>query len=178
MTQQQSMFEPYPQLQRRCSLFFFDQNCWYFHFSTKMYVVGYSLEMPCFGASNEYSQHVFSWKNKKNLFLIPTLVWSYAYAPDKRKYQIFYQDFLFFISPWKHMLWVLIRSASVRHFYWVSQHMFLQRERKISTIFGWKKEEKTLYLELWYSLEICYNLIKFKTAGPVDVFSFHNIMPH
>ena len=26
---------------------------------------------------------------------------------------------MFLISPWKHMLWVLIRSTSARHFYWV-----------------------------------------------------------
>ena len=34
---------------------------------------GYSLEAPHRGASNEYPQHMFSWKNKKNIFLIPLL---------------------------------------------------------------------------------------------------------
>ena len=28
---------------------------------------GYSLEVPCRGASNEYPQHMFSWRNKKNI---------------------------------------------------------------------------------------------------------------
>ena len=31
---------------------------------------GYSLEVPLWGTSNEYTQHVFSWKNKKNTYLI------------------------------------------------------------------------------------------------------------
>ena len=28
---------------------------------------GYSLEAPRRGASNEYPQHMFSWRNKKNI---------------------------------------------------------------------------------------------------------------
>ena len=36
-------------------------------------------------------------------------------ALDKSGYQVY----IFLISPRKHMLWVLIRSASVRHFLWV-----------------------------------------------------------
>ena len=28
---------------------------------------GYSLEAPCRGTSNEYPQHAFSWRNKKNI---------------------------------------------------------------------------------------------------------------
>ena len=28
---------------------------------------GYSLEAPCRGASNEYPQHMFSWRNIKNV---------------------------------------------------------------------------------------------------------------
>ena len=44
------------------------------------------------------------------------------------------------------MLWVLIRSASARHFYWVPQYMFLWRIKKnASTIllegaFSWAKK--------------------------------------
>ena len=34
----------------------------------------YSLEVPCRGASDEYPQHMFSWSNKKNIYLIPTLI--------------------------------------------------------------------------------------------------------
>ena len=33
----------------------------------------YSLEAPHRGASNEYTQHVFLWRNKKNIYLIPHL---------------------------------------------------------------------------------------------------------
>ena len=36
----------------------------------------------------------------------------------------------FLISPWKHMLWVLIRNTSPRHFWWVPHYMFLWRNKK------------------------------------------------
>ena len=37
---------------------------------------GYSIEAPCQGASNEYTQHMFLWRNKKNIriFLLKTKV--------------------------------------------------------------------------------------------------------
>ena len=39
---------------------------------------GYSLEAPRRGASNEYPQHKFSWRNKKNIMWIPPLICSYG----------------------------------------------------------------------------------------------------
>ena len=47
------------------------------------------------------------------------------------------QIILFLISPWKHMLWVLIRNASVRHFKWVLTTWFHGEIRKISVLLGW-----------------------------------------
>ena len=41
---------------------------------------GYSLEAPHRGASNEYPQHIFSWRNKKNIMWIPPLICSYGYV--------------------------------------------------------------------------------------------------
>ena len=38
----------------------------------------YSLEAPQRGASNEYPQHMFSWRNKKNHMWIPPLICSYV----------------------------------------------------------------------------------------------------
>ena len=38
----------------------------------------YSLEAPHRGASNEYPQHMFSLRNKKNIMWIPPLICSYA----------------------------------------------------------------------------------------------------
>ena len=35
---------------------------------------GYSLEAPQLGTSNEYPQHMFSWRNKKNIYRIPSLI--------------------------------------------------------------------------------------------------------
>ena len=37
-------------------------------------------------ASNEYPQHMFLWRSKKNTFLIPTLIWSYVTAPGQAEY--------------------------------------------------------------------------------------------
>ena len=39
---------------------------------------GYSLEASHWGTSNEYPQYMFSWRNNKNIYLIPTLIWSYG----------------------------------------------------------------------------------------------------
>ena len=48
---------------------------------------GYLLEVPQRGASNEYPQHMFSWRNKKNIMWIPHLICSYGfmkkYIPKK-----------------------------------------------------------------------------------------------
>ena len=38
----------------------------------------YSLEAPRRGASNEYPQHMFLWRNKKNIMWIPPLVCRYV----------------------------------------------------------------------------------------------------
>ena len=38
----------------------------------------YSLEAPRRGASNEYPQHMFSLRNKKNIYRIPSLIYTYA----------------------------------------------------------------------------------------------------
>ena len=40
---------------------------------------GYSLEVPRRGASKEYPQHMFSWRNKKTIYRISPLIWSYEY---------------------------------------------------------------------------------------------------
>ena len=39
----------------------------YFPYFTTNICCGYSLEVPHRGASNEYPQHIFSWRNKKNI---------------------------------------------------------------------------------------------------------------
>ena len=39
---------------------------------------GYSLEVPRQGASDEYQQHMFSWRNKKNIFLHKNLCCGYS----------------------------------------------------------------------------------------------------
>ena len=48
----------------------------FFLFLHKNIFCGYSLEAPHRGTSNEYPQHMFSWRNKKNIYL-PTLIWTY-----------------------------------------------------------------------------------------------------
>ena len=39
---------------------------------------GYSLEVPQQGASNEYPQHIFLWRNKKDIMWIPPFICSYV----------------------------------------------------------------------------------------------------
>ena len=40
----------------------------------------YSLEAPRRGTSNEYPQHMFLWRNKKNIMWTPPLICSYEYV--------------------------------------------------------------------------------------------------
>ena len=54
---------------------FFNKKDWYFsYFSIKNICCGYSLEVPHRGTSNEYPQHIFLWRNKKNIYWVPTLI--------------------------------------------------------------------------------------------------------
>ena len=46
----------------------------FFLFSHKNICCGYSLEAPQRGASNEYPQHMFLRRNKKNIYLTPSLI--------------------------------------------------------------------------------------------------------
>ena len=42
---------------------------------------GYSLEAPHWGTSNEYQQHMFLWRNKKNIMWILPFICSYECPP-------------------------------------------------------------------------------------------------
>ena len=53
------------------------QKLIFFLFLHENICCGYSLEVPHAGTSNEYPQHMFSWRNKKNIPWIP-LYWSGA----------------------------------------------------------------------------------------------------
>ena len=37
------------------------------------------MKAPRQSLSNEYPQHMFSWRNKKNIYLIPTLIYTYDF---------------------------------------------------------------------------------------------------
>ena len=65
--------------------------------------------MPHQGASNEYPQHIFSWRNKKNIYRIPPLSrpmakqFSCQYRSDQERIQ----KINFVISAPNHILWTL-----------------------------------------------------------------------
>ena len=57
------------------SCFFINQRVFIFFLSLHKNIhFWYSLEGPYLGASNEYPQHLFSWRNKKNIYLIAPLI--------------------------------------------------------------------------------------------------------
>ena len=58
--------------------FFHPKNAGIFLISWRKHMLWYSLEAPRRGASNEYPQHMFSSRNKKNITWIPPLICSYA----------------------------------------------------------------------------------------------------
>ena len=67
------------------------------------------------------------------------------------------------------MLWILIRSASLRRFYEYQQHMFLWRNKKNINTFGLKKSSyqelcnalnKATHVLLEYELHILRNILQ------------------
>ena len=66
-----------------------------FLFLYKNICCGYSLEVPHWGASNEYPQHIFLWRNKKTNMWIPPLIGNYTYST-------FPHTVFFYISPNYH----------------------------------------------------------------------------
>ena len=78
----------------------------------------YSLKASRWDAFNEYQQHMFSWRNKKNIMWILPLILSYAdywvvlwdgqhdpiwpIAPGKRSIRMLFLN-IFLISPQKHV---------------------------------------------------------------------------
>ena len=93
----------------------------------------------------------WSWKdNEDNIYeMCPTAAGMYLTSGvefitlDKRAVHIN----IFPIFQWKHMLWVLIRSASLRHFWWVpTAYVFMEKFEKIQYILI---EKKLPCPELW-----------------------------
>ena len=61
----------------------------------------YSLEAPQQGASNEYPQHMFSSRNKKNIMWIPSLICSYGKEGEENVQTIFFsnlQELIFLVN--------------------------------------------------------------------------------
>ena len=122
---------------------------------------GYSLEAPRRGASNEYPQHMISWRNKKNIMWIPSLICSYGYAYGSGKENTQMNIFLMSWLRKKRMLWVLIRSTSVSTSVVYPQCMFSWRStyrktglsgpvggcrfdpRRVGNILSWRFDHET-----------------------------------
>ena len=78
---------------------FSSKKCWYLsYFSKKRYVV-VLIRGPPQDASNEYPQHTFSWRNKKNIMWIPPLICSYDTCENLTVTvrQTFHTDFYLYI---------------------------------------------------------------------------------
>ena len=55
--------------------------------------------MPHSGASNEYPQHMFPWRNKKTTMWIPPVTWSSGTPMDKLgRYSAFYTRVTIFFN--------------------------------------------------------------------------------
>ena len=53
---------------RNTFLILYENMLWVLQAPQHIYC-GYSLEVPQWGTSNEYPQYIFSWKNKKNIYM-------------------------------------------------------------------------------------------------------------
>ena len=58
------------------ALFFNQKMLIFFFFLYENIACGYSLEAPHQSTSNDYTQLMFSWRNKEKNFMIATLIWS------------------------------------------------------------------------------------------------------
>ena len=77
-----------------------------FLFLLKNICCGYSLEASRWDASNEYPQHMFSRRKKKNIFLRPRLVWSSARVQSFFKQTVETQIRLPACAGWVFVCWV------------------------------------------------------------------------
>ena len=73
------MISPLLQIRR----FFQPNNTDTFLISPWKHMVWFSLEAPPWGTSNDYPQHMFSWRNKKKITWIPPLIWNLNLPPKK-----------------------------------------------------------------------------------------------
>ena len=111
---------------------------------------GYSLEAPQQGTFNEYHNVWFHGEIRKRSILLDWKKHLICFNEELEKVSSYiiiiidldksvYQVNIFLIFPWKRILWVLIRSASVRCFLCVPQNTFSWRNKKIMKAFGLKK---------------------------------------
>ena len=77
-TNYENSIEPDQPHSNRQGTFFTQKLLISFLFLNKNICCGCSLEVPRRGTSNEYLQHMFSLRNKKNIMWIPPLICSYA----------------------------------------------------------------------------------------------------
>ena len=63
--------------------FFHPKNADIFLISRRKHMLWSSLEAPRQGTSNEYPQHMFSSRNKKNIMWIPPLICSYDFQSEQ-----------------------------------------------------------------------------------------------
>ena len=82
----------------------------FFLFLYKYIWCGYSLEVPPRGTSNEYQQHMFSWRNKKDISIFWMKKALYLLLCVLVLYLWFLQFFMYFqLGPWG--LWMLKGSC-------------------------------------------------------------------
>ena len=86
----------------------------------------YSLEAPRWGASNEYPQYMFLWRNKKNIIRWKlNLIWSYGDMQVSRQcawtgdYFIFFFRIFYSIKLCLNHMNILAYSLTYKFFVWV-----------------------------------------------------------
>ena len=89
------------------TFFFSTQKILIFYlFHHKNICCQYSLKALGQGASNEYSQHMFSWRNKRDIYLRPPLIRScvnFCFDPVNRTFELFQYDYT--EISWVNKIW-------------------------------------------------------------------------
>ena len=138
--------------QIRC--FFHPKNADIFLISQWKHTLWYSLEAPRQGTSNEYPQHMFSLRNKKNIMWIPPLICSYEFL-----YIILFVSLYYLGNRWMEME------------IYVSYQMRMKiRQKPVKVRNQIVTSKVEAYLQYWYTLQPLYNMVRYNTVLDITRF--------
>ena len=127
---------------------------------------GYSLESPRWGASNEYPQHMYSSRNKKNIMWIPPLICSYVTNDTEVLILWSDADKVLWIVPKFNISWYSTKIHTVIT-------LSIGTDRPLQTVQTQIRRRRTRRLISVYTVCHTYsNILDTSTGSGMDYFKF------